>query len=159
MKILKRIFIGVLCLPFILIGAFILFEIFGFAVNHVSTDIQTVRLKKSLLNELSEVKIVDIYSETGNTGPTGNHVDMLSVVIFKTDDTKADIENKLKDVYNLDDEWSCWIEDMATIKKHHDENKYIFSFCDKMQIPDDTENCYMIYLNNSAPFVDNIEGH
>ena len=158
MKILKRIFIGIICIPFILVSIFILFEILGLIVNHISTNIQTTQLKKAILNELSTVEIIDTYSETGNTSGTGNHVDMLSAIIFKTDNTKTEIENKLKNIYDLDDEWGCWVEDMSIINEYH-ESQYMFSFCDKMDIPEDLKNCYMIYLNESAPFVDNIEGH
>lgn len=165
MKVIKRILIGVLCIPFALIGMWVLFELFGLTVNHLSTHIQTYKLKQSLLNKLSSVEIVDTYSETGNTGPTGNHVDMLSVVIFKTDDSKLDIRNKLRSFYDLEEGASCfwsesWIDDMITVKEYRKiPYKYDFHYYSEMNIPENLEKCYMIYLNKSAPFVNNIEGH
>lgn len=49
---------------------------FGIIVNHGATVFQKRGLKKNLRQEFSDVKIIDDYSETGN------HVDMLSVVVF-----------------------------------------------------------------------------
>ncbi|MCI9626831.1 MAG: hypothetical protein HFI90_08610 [Clostridia bacterium] len=151
MKILKRIFIGIICIPVLMI----LFEIFGFIVNHIATNIQTAQLEKAILSELSMVEMIDTYSETGNTSGTGNHVDMLSVAVFKTEDTKTDIKNKLKNIYDFDDEFGCWVEELKESHEHLNG----FSFWNKMDIPEDLDNCYMIYLNERAPFVDNIEGH
>ena len=158
MKVLKHILIGFVCIPFVLIAVFVLFEIMGMAVNHVSSSRQTKNIVRIIEEELSSAEIVDCYTETGNTSGTGNHVDMLSVVIFKTEDQLTDIEDKLGQYYELD-EWSFWIEGIKDIETVRREHNYLYPYLDNMSIPEHTENGYLLYLNMSAPFPDNIEGH
>ena len=137
-KIVKRTMKVVICIPLVLIILVIAFEIIGMIVNHIATGMQTRELKNMIKTELTSAEIIDTYSETGNTSGTGNHVDMLSEILFSTDDSLDEIESKLQD--NLEfDEWSCWIEEV--------------------DIPGQTGQCYLLYVNESAPFADNIEGH
>lgn len=107
---------------------------------------------KSLLLDLG-----DTYSETGNTSGTGNHVDMLSVVLVKADTELSELENKLNESYPIDD-WSFWIEETSTVKSQYDESGYP-SFYKVLAVPEEMQNTYIIYLCQSAPFADNIEGH
>lgn len=133
MKWLKRTSLGLLSLPIILIIMVILYEIFGMCVNHIATKRQTDRLKMNLENEIQDIKFVKIYSETGNTSGTGNHVDCLSSIIFSTEMQEFEIENSMSEYYEFN-EWSCYID------KTDDGN-------------------YLFYLNTSAPFKNNIAGH
>lgn len=132
------------------------FEIAGMIVNHAATWQQTRKLQNDIEKELTNAEIIDTYSETGNTSGTGNHVDMLSVVVFQTDDSIADIEDKLGNLYEFN-EWTCRVERMDIIVESRQDGYY--HFCDKMDIPTQSDNCYLLYLNKSAPFADNIEGH
>ncbi len=134
MKIVKRIAGIIACIPMGLIVLWIAFEALGMMVNHTATGMQTRKLKNMIGTELTSSEIIDTYSETGNTSGTGNHVDMLSVVVFRTDDSLSDIENKLQD--------------------HHR-----YDYCDDMDIPEQLDHCYLLYVNENAPFADNIEGH
>lgn len=145
-------------IPFALIILVVAYEIFGMAVNHISTNRQTKEVEKVLMEELSSVELIDSYTETGNTSGTGNHVDMLSVVVFKTDEKLLDIQNKLNKHYEKDD-WGFWIEEMAHIKERYEEDGYLYSYCEELNLPKQLDNCYLVYLNKSAPFSDNIEGH
>lgn len=133
MKWLKRTGLVLLSLPIILIIIVILYEIFGMCVNHIATKRQTDRLKMNLENEIQDIKFVKIYSETGNTSGTGNHVDCLSSIVFSTEMQEFEIENSMSEYYEFN-EWSCYID------KTDDGN-------------------YLFYLNTSAPFKDNIQGH
>lgn len=133
MKVLKRIGLVILSLPILLIVFFILYEIFGMCVNHLATKHQTDQLQTNLEKEISDLKIVEVYSETGNTSGTGNHVDCLSVIVFSTKMQDFEIENIMSEYYHFN-EWSCFVT------KTDDGN-------------------YLFYLNTSAPFVGNIEGH
>lgn len=133
MKWLKRIGLAMLFLPFLLIIIFILYEIFGMCINHRETKRQTDRLQANLEQQISDIHIVDIYSETGNTSGTGNHVDCLSSITFSTEMQEEEIRKYMAEFYEFD-EWSCYI------KKTEDGN-------------------YLFYLNTSAPFSNNIEGH
>lgn len=133
MKVLKRSLIGIILVPFVLIALFILYEIVGMAVNHISSSQQTKKLINIIDTEFSSVKIIDTYTETGNTTGTSNHVDMLSVVTFTTETPLSEIQNKLGEYYERDE---FWIENMG-----------------------ESENGYLVYLRQAAPFWDNIEGH
>lgn len=133
MKWLKRTGLTILCLPFLLIISFILYEIFGMCMNHLATKQQTERLQTNLENEILDIEIKEIYSETGNTSGTGNHVDCLSSITFSTQMQEIEIKNSMSKYYMFD-EWSCFVTKT-------DDGDYLF------------------YLNTSAPFADNMEGH
>ena len=133
MKWLKRIGLGILFSPFMLIVIFVLYEVFGMCANNNQTNRQTKQLKAHLESEISDLQIINIYSKTGNTAGTGNHVDCLSSVTFSTQMPVSEIKDKMSKYYTFD-EWSCYVSQ--------------------------TENgTYLFYLNTSAPFPNNIEGH
>lgn len=133
MKWLKKAGLTFLSLPILLIVIFVFYEMFGMYVNHMATKRQTQQLRMNLEKEIADIQIVDIYSETGNTSGTGNHVDCLSSITFSTKLQEQEIEDKMS-AYYLFDDWSCYI-DLT------EEGNYLF------------------YFNTSAPFADNIEGH
>lgn len=133
MKWLKRTGLIILSLPIILIIFFVIYEIFGICMNHIATKQQTDKLQITLENEIPDITIVSVSSETGNTSGTGNHVDCLTSIIFSTEMQESEIKDSMAGYYEFD-EWSCYITK--------------------------TENGhYLFYLNTSAPFADNIEGH
>lgn len=133
MKQLKKLGIVILSLPIILVVILVLYEIFGICINHITTNKQTNTLKINLENEISDIEIINIYSETGNTSGTGNHVDCLSSITFSTKMQETEIKNCMSEYYVFD-EWSCYI------------NKT-------------DDGYYIICINTPAPFADNIEGH
>ncbi len=133
MKWLKRLGIAILTLPFALLVVWSLYEIFGMCANNLATEKQTETLQTNLKNEISDIEIISVYSETGNTSGTGNHVDCLSSVTFSTKMQKSEIEDRLSEYYEFDN-WGCSL--------------------DKTD-----DGYYVIELNTSAPFSDNIEGH
>lgn len=157
MKIIKRILITLICIPLLTIFAFIAFEIFGLSVNHYATSQQTNSLKETILSVAPDAEILDAYSETGNTSGTGNHVDMLSVVLIKTNIELSKLKSDLNEHYKLDS-WSFWIEETGSYKLWHDENS-LSNFFDKLAVPKEMYNTYIVYLCQSAPFADNIQGH
>ncbi len=130
---LKRIGIVLLSLPILLIVFFMLYEVFGMCVNHMAAKQQTDKLRENLENEIPDIKIVNVYSETGNTSGTGNHVDCLSLITFSTEMQGDEIKNSMSEYYHFD-EWSCYVRET-------DDGNY--SFC----------------LITTAPFENNIEGH
>ena len=133
MKQLKKLGIVILSLPIILAVILVLYEIFGICINHITTKKQTNTLKINLENEISDIEIINIYSETGNTSGTGTHVDCLSSITFSTKMQETEIKNCMSEYYVFD-EWSCYI------------NKT-------------DDGYYIICINTPAPFADNIEGH
>lgn len=133
MKVLKRIGIAVIILPLAIMIGFILFEIFGMCVNHISTGRQTSELCADLENAVADINIIDKRSETGNFG-NGNHVDRSSTVIFTSDMTSDEIIGAL-------------------------DEKYDFQALMGASLTTDDEGNYVFMLMSPAPFVDNIEGH
>lgn len=137
MKWLKRLGIVMLSLivvlPMILVVIFIVYEYLGMCVNHIATKQQTSTLQRNLENEIPDIEIVSVYSETGNTSGTGNHVECLSSILFSTEMQETEIEDCLSEYYVFDD-WDCYVNKT-------DDGYYIFC------------------IITSAPFSDNIEGH
>lgn len=131
MKHLKRTFIVILLLPLILIFAYIIFEIFGMCVNHISTANQTNELQNILEDKIADIEFIEVHSETGNTSGTGNHVDCLLKITFSTEMQIDEINNILSEIYDNDD---------FILNKDENGN-------------------YKLKLCTFAPFWDNIEGH
>lgn len=153
----KRILKGTLFLPAALLVLIVLLEFIGMIANHAASARQTEQLVLLLEAELPQVEIVDRYTETGNTSGTGNHVDMLTAVVFKTDASLLEIEDLIRN-HGLD-EWDCWIEEMEKITASREKAPYLYPYVEKMKVPEKLEHTYLLYRNSSAPFVDNIEGH
>ena len=129
----KRFGMAALSLPIALSVIWALYEVFGMCVNHCATRKQTKTLQINLENEIPDIEILDVHSETGNTSGTGNHVDCLSSVVFSTGMKKTDIEDCMAKYYVIDG-WSCCVGEVE-------------------------DGHYMVRVNASAPFADNIEGH
>ena len=161
MKRVKRVLIGMICLPLILIVLWILYEAFGMAVNHISGNRQTKNLIKEIETDLSSAEIVDSYTKTGNTTGTSNHVDMLSVVVFTTEDPLDEIENKMARYYESKESGSIdfWIGDIKEFKSIKEERGFLYIDLNRLDVADPEENGYILYMNTGAPFRDNIEGH
>lgn len=117
----------------VLFAVFVLYEIFGMCVNHIATKQQTNQLQTNLERAIPDIEIINVYSETGNTSGTGNHVDCLSSITFATAMQEPEIVSRMSEYYKYD-KWSCFLEKT--------EDGY-----------------YLFYLNTSAPFTDNLEGH
>ena len=132
MKYIKRLVVGIISLPLILIAFYVLYEVFGMCANHMSTSRQTKLLEHNLKEAVSDVEITNIYSKTGNTSGTGNHVDCLTIITFSSKQSIKEIQDKMSEYYEWN-EWGCFVEER--------------------------DGSYVFYLNTSAPFADNIEGH
>lgn len=158
MKKIKYIIRSIFFVFFLLIFGVIAFEIFGMVVNHSATLFQKSELKKTLKQEFSDVKILDDYSKTGNTSGTGNHVDMLTVVVFQTDEEFSVIQDKLSGRYDLD-EWSFYVKKIDEMEQDRKEDGYTPYYYEYLDIPEDTSHCYLVFLCERAPFEDNIQGH
>lgn len=129
--------IAVITLPFVYIMQGIGFEIFGYFANHSATDKQTKELQAVIQREIEDVRITDVYSCTGNTTGTSNHVDCLSKITFSS---KKDQE---------------YISEILLKNCEKCSNgREVFD------LTIDFENgIYTVTQVSQAPFRDNIEGH
>ena len=133
MKWLKRTGLLLLALPFLCIVSFILYEMVGMYMNHRATERQTAGMQRNLEHEIPDIKILNVYSETGNISGTGNHVDCLSAITFSTEFQEDEIKHSLYEYYTFD-QCSCYLEKLEG-------------------------EGYLFYFITPAPFEDNIEGH
>lgn len=154
----RRILKALLLLPVLLIALVVLYEVVGMAVNHAASARQTSDVIRRLEASLPLVEIIDSYTETGNTSGTGNHVDMLSAVIFWTEAGAEEIQQAFQAYEDLD-EWSFWIKPMKEIVEVQEKYPYIYPFLGEMNSSEELEHGWLLYLNTSAPFPGNIEGH
>ena len=129
MKTKKKGF-GILALPL----AFIVFELAGMIVNHISTAVQTSCLRSDIVDAFPKAEILSVESETGNTTGTGNHVDCLSCITFSSDLSLSEVQEKLSGTYEWND-LGCYVNET------------------------DTAGVYCFFLRKRAPFPNNIEGH
>lgn len=72
----------ILASPLLLIVLYIAVEIVEYVANHATTYMQTKELTAYIEKSIEDVSIVDVYSFTGNTSGTGNHVECESIVTF-----------------------------------------------------------------------------
>lgn len=152
MKLLKRLVTALLCAPLLLVAAYLALQLVGMAVNHAATARQTEALTCALQKELPSARILSVYSQTGNTTGTGNHVDMLSVALFKTPEGIGEVRQKLSPYYDFTDP-ACCLSPAPTGGQAKPP------FWAQLDAPGDLGGCYLLYINKSAPFADNIEGH
>jgi len=155
---LHRVLKWIVRLPVLLMALVVLYEVVGLAVNHAASAQQTRDIVRTLRAGLSQVEIVDRYTETGNTAGTGNHVDMLSAVILRTESGWEEII-KVCQKYDGLDEWSFWVKPMAQVSAAREEHPYLYPFLERVAVPEDFEDTWLLYMNTDAPFPNNIEGH
>lgn len=159
---LKRTVLFLVLLPFVFIAGYILYELVGIAVNHHATDCQTKELVSVIKAAVAGADVMDTYSETGNTSGTGNHVDMLSVVVFRTKEKGKELEKNIGEgvkTFSEVDEWGFYVESIEAIESNKKTKEWVPGYYDKLSLPEDKTDCYLVYLCNAAPFEDNIEGH
>lgn len=144
MKILKKIGIVLICVPGILLFLIIGWELFGMAVNNVEGHWQTEQLINEISNVGNEAEILDTYTFVGNSSGTGNHCDLVSAVLVRTEQY-ADLNYYVKfgRIYPL-----------SEMPEH-----FYARWSKKLDFPEENANCYLVIEINSAPFADNIMGH
>lgn len=157
-KILKWIGVCIIALPLVAIIFWVGFEFIGAMVNSFATSKQTRQMQNNIRDTWQNVSIIDTYSETGNTSGTGNHVDMLSVVLFRVDADIDEVIDKMSAGYEFN-ATDCWIGKLDDAISFYQNDSGCYSFLDDMELPDDTDHCFIFVRNQSAPFEDNIVGH
>ncbi len=145
-KTVKKIAFGIIILPFAIIILYILWEVIGIICNNIAGNRQT-RTAVDFC-ESKGYEVIDSNTFVGNSG-NGNHVDLISYLIIKTDVSKDDIADDLPSEYRLNE----------LDKEIEHEKEMSGNDLEDLEIPENTDNCYFIKVWNSAPFSDNIMGH
>ncbi|MCR4902389.1 MAG: hypothetical protein K6A23_05995 [Butyrivibrio sp.] len=102
-KILKGLGITIVAIPVIIIALFIAIEVVGYAANHITTSKQTKELTAYIEKTIEDASISEVYSFTGNSTGTGNHVECLSRITFKSDMSEDDVDTIFKEKYKYYD--------------------------------------------------------
>ena len=150
MKTCKKIGIGFLLLPLVLIVLIIIYELVGMEINHASTDKQTGVLRDTLEDSVNDIEILNENSLTGNTG-NGNHIECVSEITFSSEMEETEMISAFSDKMSMDINESylgangCYFIDCG-------ENGIV-----RFSKKDDGN--YLCRMVKSAPFSDNIEGH
>lgn len=144
MKALKKTGTILICIPGVLLFLFIIWELFGMAVNNVEASFKTDSLVNSISNMGDDAEILDTYTFVGNSSGTGNHCDLVSAVLVRTEQY-ADLNYYVKfgRIYPL-----------SEMTEH-----FYAGWSKKLNFPEENANCYLVIEINSAPFADNIMGH
>ncbi|MBQ8568734.1 MAG: hypothetical protein IJ446_05910 [Oscillospiraceae bacterium] len=163
-------------LPVALVCIFILFETIGAAVNITASHMQTAALADKIKND-TDAQVIDTYTFTGNSGGTGNHTDMVSYILIKTDDigyvkemlikaTGIDYAARKSVTENGNNRFDQRLLNYRT-QEHNifiipvdewDGRRMADPFSE-WTYPEDTLNCYIVECIKSAPFRDSIMGH
>ena len=136
----QKILVFIFGLPILLVVLFIGYEIVGMAVNHAAGDKQTKKLTAYAEEQGFEIVATDTF--VGNSG-NGNHVDLISKIYVKSESSSEELSSRLGSYDG---------GDIRVCEPNEDE-------LTKAGITAQEDGIYMLRLFNSAPFVDNIEGH
>ena len=99
LKVIFYIVAGVLSLAALMMIIIIAVEFCQGQANQAATRKQTYNLKTYIENSIDDVRIIDVYSETGNTSGTGNHVDCLSMITFVSEKSENDLRQLFEKQY------------------------------------------------------------
>ncbi|MBQ9303503.1 hypothetical protein [Butyrivibrio sp.] len=96
-KVFSKIFVGIgitiVSIPVLLLALFVVIEVVGSIANHAATNKQTNELTAYIEKSIEDASIIDMYSFTGNTSGTGNHVECESMITFNSDMSEDDVNN------------------------------------------------------------------
>ncbi len=147
MKALKKIGTALICIPGVLLFLFIGWELFGMAVNNIEANWQTEQLISEISNVgEDDVEILDTYTFVGNHSGTGNHCDIVSAAIVRTE--------RYADLSYHAGQWCEIFRRLSDLNKYDYEN-----WSRQLDFPEDETNCYLLIKIESALFKDNIQGH
>ncbi len=136
----------ILIIPIAAISLFILWEILGIICNNIAGTNQTKKAVKLWENSVGE--IYDYKTFVGNSG-NGNHVDLVTYGIVRSDKDRTEIIDELSKEYDY--------QLVTPLEDFIEENGGLEDF----DTPEDWQDgsYYYISIINSAPFSDNIMGH
>lgn len=133
MKRLKKLLLAVVLLPVLLFAGCVAWEVYGLCANHAATARQTRQLQAELARCIDDFGLIGVDSETGNLSGTGNHVECASKITFSTGLTEDEIA--------------------AAMAEYCAERHAGWG------IGRTEDGAWWFYMDTSAPFPDNIEGH
>lgn len=149
LHIILRILVVIVCLPFAALFLWIIWEIIGAVGNQIAARQFTKEYSQYVLDTIPKTEILGTYTFAGNTSGTGNHCELKTVLVIRTETEHPE------DLLEFDGSMTDWIK---PVEKAREWEIHIMN---EMDLPEelDTENCYYINVIEPAPFPDNIMGH
>lgn len=138
--------IVLLCLPFALLVLFILWEFFCAAVNNISGILHTQSVMNGYSNN-ADIEVLDNVTFVGNTSGTGNHTEVRSTVLVKAAN-RSDLEYRTNgDNYQI----TSLTEEIPEYK--------LDRWNRELEMPYESDGCYVVEVYGDVPFPDSIIGH
>lgn len=138
--------IAILSIPFALAALLILWELFCAAVNNISGFFHT----QDVLNGYSntrDIEVLDDVTFVGNTTGTGNHTEVRSTVLVRAKSPFA-IEY-----------WTNGDNYEIYPLFHKSPEEKLDRWDRDLELPYESEGCYVVEVYGDVPFPDSIAGH
>lgn len=143
---LKMTGIVILCLPFALAALLLLWEIFCAAVNNISGFFHTLDVLNGYSNT-RDIEVLDDATFVGNTTGTGNHTEVRSTVLVR-----AKIPFAIE-YWTYGDNYEIY----PLFHKVPEEK--LDRWGRELELPYESEDCYVVEVYGDVPFPDSIAGH
>lgn len=147
--IILRILGVIVCLPFAALLLWIIWEIIGAVGNQIAARQFTKEYSRYVLDTIPKTEILGTYTFVGNTSGTGNHCELKTVLVIRTETEHPE------ELLEFDGSMTDWIK---SVEKAREWEIQIMNEMDLLEDMD-TANCYYINVIEPAPFSDNIMGH
>ncbi|MBP0982146.1 MAG: hypothetical protein J6A19_00325 [Oscillospiraceae bacterium] len=138
--------IVLLCLPFALVIIWLLWELFCAAVNNISGILHTQGVMNGYSNS-SSIQVLDNVTFVGNTSGTGNHTEVRSTVLVKALNPH-DLEY-----------WTNYEYYQITSLSEEIPEYKLDRWNRELEMPYESEGCYVVEVYGDVPFPDSILGH
>lgn len=145
-KALKISGIVIISLPFALIALYIVWEIFCALVNNISGVLHMQGVINGYRNSAS-IEVLDNVTFVGNTSGTGNHTEVRSTVLVQ-----ADSITEIEYWTNGDSYY------ITPLFEEVPEEKYD-RWSRELDLPYESDNCYVVEVYGKVPFRGSIMGH
>ena len=136
----------ILCLPFALAALLLMWEEFCSAVNNISGFFHT----QNVLNGYSNTRDIEVLGNVtfvGNTTGTGNHTEVRSTVLVRAESPTAVEYWTNGDNYEL----------YPLFQKVPEEK--LERWDRELELPYESDGCYVVEVYGDVPFPDSIAGH
>lgn len=145
-KALKITGIVIISLPFALIALYIVWEIFCALVNNISGVLHTQGVINGYSN-CASIEVLDNVTFVGNTSGTGNHTEVRTTVLVRANDI-----NELEYWTNGDSYYITPLFEEVPEEKYSRWNR-------ELEMPYESDGCYVVEVYGKVPFRDSIMGH
>lgn len=129
-----------------MLALWLVWELFCATVNNISGQLRTADVLNAYSND-GDIKVLDNVTFVGNTSGTGNHTEVRSTILVKAANRVALEYLTDGDYYNI----TPLFGEVPDYKLDRWERE--------LELPFESEDCYVVEVYGSVPFPDSIVGH